>query len=91
MEKQSQFKVGISEVDFRGRDYSVPVFDDLTGVEFVMWAYTKKEVAEKIAKIISTMTHTTITYGPEPYLSSALEWVIGTSQFDVNITIKQIE
>lgn len=90
MEKQSKFEIGISEVNLRD-NCSVPVFEALSGVHFTMWAYNKREVAEKIAKIIAAMTHTNITHGPEPYLSSVVEWSIITSQFDVNVAIKTVE
>lgn len=92
MEKQNKFEVGISEVNLNQHSAKTgyPIFEQLRGVHFTMWAHDKQEVAEKIAKIIASATGTEITYSPEPYLNSVLEWCFATKEFDCNITVEQM-
>ena len=92
MEKQARFEAFITEVNvnryFAKTEY--PIFDALHGVHFSIWARDKKEVAEKVVKIISLATNTTAHYGPEPYLSSALEWTFSTKEFECKFGIEKM-
>ena len=95
MEKQSRFEAFITEVDavdfeqhFVKTEY--PIFDALHEVHFSIWARTKEEVANKVAKIISLATNATIQYGPVPYRSSVIEWTFATDEFYCNFGIEEM-
>jgi len=92
MEKQARFEAFITEANvnrnFTKNEY--PIFDALYGVHFSIWAYNKQEVADKVAKIISLATNTTVHYGPEPYLSSVLEWTFSTKEFECKFGIEKM-
>lgn len=88
-----KFEAFITEVNtnfyLHGRDH-YPVFKALQGVHFTMYAEDKKEVAEKVAEIISAATGESITHAPEPYLSSVLEWTFDTKNLDIKFGIEKM-
>ncbi len=85
---QHKYEAFITEVNLKKRDDKIPIFDTIYGVHFTMYAHTKKEAAEKMEEIISSITNTKVTHHIEPYLSSVLEWYFVTDRFDINIGIE---
>ena len=87
--RKFKFEAFIIEVTSKHQKH-YPVFEVLRGVHFIMYAESKKEVAEKVAEIISTIVGQEVTSGPEPYLSSVLEWTFDTADLDITFGIEKM-